>query len=322
MKKHLITTLAIAAFGSLAHAEDVVFKIGYQKGGLLTALKSLNWLDAAQKQGIKYEWYLFPAGPQLLEALRAGAIDFGTTGDTPTIFALAAGTPLRYVAITKTEDPRGSAIVVDKNSPIKSLKDLKGKKIALQRGSSAHYLTQLALAEVGLDLNDIEIINLPPAEARGALESGTVDAWTIWDPFYAIVQAGGNVRVLRDSKGLTDGVGYFSTVDRVLKDTGKKQALSYLLAELKRTADWTNKNTDKVVELWYEELGIPRDILKVVNRRSGDTKVTTFPLSQLKYLQKQSDTFFKLGIIPNKVNFTNELIGKVPFTKNVKVAQK
>ncbi|GGJ34905.1 aliphatic sulfonate ABC transporter substrate-binding protein [Deinococcus roseus] len=322
MKKQFLAALSLIALGSIAHAEDVVFKIGYQKGGLPVALKSLGWLDTAAKQGIKFEWYLFPAGPQLLEAERAGAIDFGSTGDTPSIFALAAGTPIRYVGITKNTDPKGSAILVPKDSPIKSIKDLKGKKVALQRGSAAHYLIQLALQEEKLDLNDVEIVNLPPAEARGALEGKAVDAWVIWDPFYAIAQAGGNVRVIRDSKGLIDGVGYWITVDRVLKDPGKKKALAYLLSELNRTAIWANKNKDKLVDLWFEDLGIPRDILKTVLLRSGDYNITAFPNSQLKYLQKEADTFYQLGVLPNKLNLTSEVIGKVPFSKNLSATGK
>ncbi|GEM49349.1 aliphatic sulfonate ABC transporter substrate-binding protein [Deinococcus cellulosilyticus] len=315
MKKRFLTAIALLSIGNLAQAEDIVFRIGYQKGGIFTALKSLGWLDEAAKYGIKYEWYLFPAGPQLLEAQRANAVDFGSTGDTPSIFALAAGTPLKYVGITKNPNPRTSAILVTRDSPIKSVKELKGKKVALQRGSSAHYFTQLALQEVGLDLNDIEIINLPPAEARGALESGAVQAWVIWDPFYAIAQAGNNVKVIRDNKGLTDGVGYWITVDRVLKDPGKKKALSYLLAELKRTADWANNNPDKLVDLWNEELGIPKDILKVVVKRALPYRIQPFPEKQLAYLQKESDAFFELGVIPVKTKFVTDFIGKVPFSK-------
>ncbi|GGJ28641.1 aliphatic sulfonate ABC transporter substrate-binding protein [Deinococcus roseus] len=316
MKKAFLTAIAVLSLGSVAQAEDIVFRIGYQKGGIFTALKSLGWLDESVKYGIKFEWYLFPAGPQLLEAQRAGAVDFGSTGDTPSIFALAAGTPLKYVGITKNPSPHTSAILVSKASPIKSTKDLKGKKVALQRGSSAHYFTQLALKEAGLDLNDIEVVNLPPAEARGALESGAVDAWTIWDPFYAIAEAGNNVRVIRDNYKLTDGVGYWITVDRVLKDAGKKKALSYLLAELKRTADWANNNPDKLVDLWNEELGIPRDVLKVVVKRALPYRIQPFPEKQLAYLQKESDAFFELGVIPNKTKFITDFIGKVPFTKS------
>ena len=113
-----------------------------------------------------------------------------------------------------------------------------------------------------------------------------------------------------------------ATVDRVLKDPGKKKALSYLLAELKRTADWANKNRDKLVDLWNEDLGIPKDILKTVLLRSGNYSITPFPASQLNYLQKEADTFYKLGVLPNKLNFTTDLIGKVPFTKNITASSK
>jgi len=115
-------------------------RIGYQKYGSLAALKARGTLDKRlAAQGIKAQWVEFPAGPQLLEGLNVGAIDFGTTGEAPPIFALAAGAPLVYVGY-QLPSPAGEAIVVPKNSPLRSVTDLRGKRVALNKGSNVHYL--------------------------------------------------------------------------------------------------------------------------------------------------------------------------------------
>ncbi|HEY9295947.1 MAG TPA: aliphatic sulfonate ABC transporter substrate-binding protein, partial [Phormidium sp.] len=182
--------------------ESNVIRIGYQKYGTLTLLKSRGNLEKRlASQSTSVQWIQFPAGPQLLEALNAGSIDFGHTGEAPPIFAQAAGAPLVYVA-NEPPNPKGEAILVPKDSPIQDVAGLKGKKVVFNKGSNVHYLVVEALRAAGLKYSDIKPIYLPPADARAAFEQGSVDAWAIWDPFFTVAKRATNARVLKDGEGL------------------------------------------------------------------------------------------------------------------------
>ena len=185
---------------ALATAREL--RIGIQKYGSLVLLKERGLLEQRlAPQGWTVTWTEFPGGPQLLEALNVGAIDFGTTGEAPPIFAQAAGAPLLYVGY-EPPAPQGEAILVPKDSPIADVAGLKGRKVALNKGSNVHYLLVKALEAAGLGYGDIEPVYLPPADARAAFERGSVDAWVIWDPFLAAAQAATGARTLADGTGL------------------------------------------------------------------------------------------------------------------------
>ena len=174
-----------------------------QKYGTLVLLKGKGLLEPKLAAlGYKVAWAEFPAGPQLLEALGAGAIDFGSTGEAPPIFAQASasGDRLLYVA-HEPPAPLGEAILVPKDSPIRSVADLKGSKVALNKGSNVHYLLVRALEAAGLSYADIQPIFLAPADARAAFERGSVDAWAIWDPFQAAAEAATQARTLVERHG-------------------------------------------------------------------------------------------------------------------------
>ncbi|HEX7650029.1 MAG TPA: aliphatic sulfonate ABC transporter substrate-binding protein, partial [Noviherbaspirillum sp.] len=183
--------------------------IGYQKYGTLTILKARGTLDKRlAAQGIEVKWTEFPAGPQLLEGLNVGSIDFGTVGEAPPIFAQAAGANLVYVA-NEPPAPLSEGIVVPKNSTLKSVADLKGKKVVLNKGSNVHYLLVKAMEKAGLNYKDIDVVYLPPADARAAFERGSVDAWVIWDPFLAAAEKQLGARILVDGKGLVANHQFF-----------------------------------------------------------------------------------------------------------------
>src|SRR4030081_2528910 len=180
----LSMSTALAGVGA-TYGQEKVVRIGFQKYGKLVLLKSKGTLeDRLKAAGYRVVWTEFPSGPPLLEALNVGAIDFGSTGETPPIFAQAAGAPLVYVA-HEPPAPQGEAILVPQDSPIKTLADLKGKKIALNKGSNVHYLLVKALEKGGAKYSEIEPMFLAPADARAAFERGSVAAWVIWDPFHA-----------------------------------------------------------------------------------------------------------------------------------------
>ena len=159
-------------------------RIGYQKSGAFLLLRGEGALEKKfDALGFKVEWKEFPSGPPLLEALNAGSIDVGHSGDAPLIFAQFSGVPFKYIGTTSPAEA-SAGIVVAKDSPIRTLQDLKGKRLAFTKGSSSHYLVAKALAEAGLTFEDIKPVYLQPAEARAAFQSGSVDAWAIWDPFF------------------------------------------------------------------------------------------------------------------------------------------
>src|SRR5580704_10697518 len=187
---------------ALTQNADKVLRIGYQKYGTLVLLKARGRLEKRLAPlHVQVKWTEFPAGPQLLEGLNVGSIDFGTVGEAPPIFAQAAGADLVYVG---NEPPAstGEAILVPKNSPIKTVAELKGKKVALNKGSNVHFLLVKLLEKAGVNYNDIDTIFLTPADARASFERGSVDAWAIWEPFLAAAQRQTDARILADGNGV------------------------------------------------------------------------------------------------------------------------
>ena len=181
--------LAGAALGPLAglpaHAQDsgTRLRVGFQKYGNFVVLKARGTLEKRlASQGVTVQWLEFPAGPQLLEGLNAGAIDVGTVGETPPIFAQAGGVDFVYIG-NEPPAPQGEAIVVLPDSPIRNVAQLRGKKVAFNKGSNVHYLLVKALEHAGLTYADIQPIYLTPADARAAFVQRNVDAWVIWDPY-------------------------------------------------------------------------------------------------------------------------------------------
>ena len=185
----VLSVSIVAALVSASYGQEKVVRIGFQKYGKLVLLKGRGALDEKLKAlGYKVTWTEFPSGPPLLEALNVGAIDFGIAGETPPIFAQAAGAPLVYLAYDPPA-PKGEAILVPKESPLKSVADLKGRKVALNKGSNVHYLLVKALEKAGLKYTDIQPVFLAPADALAAFTRGSVDAWVIWDPYEAAAEA-------------------------------------------------------------------------------------------------------------------------------------
>ncbi|UIY26595.1 sulfonate ABC transporter substrate-binding protein (plasmid) [Rhizobium leguminosarum] len=285
----------------LAGAAVKVVRIGYQKYGTLVLLKGKGLLEKKLKS-IDYtvEWTEFPGGPQP-EALNAGAVDFGSTGETPPIFAQAANAPLVYIA-HEPPAPRGEAILVPKDSPIKSVADLKGKKVAFNKGSNVHYLLVKALEEAGLTYEDVEPSFLAPADGRAAFEKGAVDAWVIWDPFQAAAEVAIEARELRNGEGIVPNhqfyLGTTSLVD------GHAQAIDVLIDAISEIDEWTKSDTAAAAAELSPSVGIPEPVLvKALERQSYGIK----SLDDTVVAQQQSiaDTFFKLKLIPKEVTIAD-----------------
>ncbi|MBD2249990.1 sulfonate ABC transporter substrate-binding protein [Nostoc parmelioides] len=274
-----------------------VVRIGYQKSAIL--LRSKGLLEKRlQPEGVSVEWIEFPAGPQLLEAMNVGSIDFGHTGESPPVFAQAAGAAITYIAGI-APSPASSAILVPQNSPIKTVNDLKGKKIAFQKGSSAHYMLVQILEKYGLKYSDIQPIYLPPADARAAFVKGSIDAWSIWDPFYAAAEQSSNARVLIDGTGINKQGGYYLASQKFAKE--QPQIIKAMLEEIQNVETWSDQNREEVAKTLSPILGIDlATIRKSTNRRKfGVTPIT----SELITLQQQvADKFYELKLIPKQIN--------------------
>lgn len=293
--------LAAVALGITAQpssADDKVIRIGYQKYGNVILLKNKGTLEGKLAEiGYKPVWSEFPSGPPLLEALNAGAIDFGHAGEAPPIFAQAAAAEFVYVA-HEPPAPRGEAILVPKDSPIKSVAELKGKKVALNKGSNVHYLLVKALEKAGVAYSDIELAFLAPADARAAFQSGQVDAWVIWDPFQASAEVGIDAKVLADGTDLVANHQFYLAGKNYAAGNGK--AIEVLLAELEKVNQWVKSDPKAAAEELAPPIGIPAPVLeKALNRQSYGLR----PLDATVTAEQQriADVFHSLGLLPKAI---------------------
>ncbi len=302
-RRRLIETSALAAPALLlnrtrAFAAAGTLRIGYQKSATaLVVLKGEGLLERKLRPlGFDVTWNEFPSGPPLLEALNAGAVNLGYTGETPPIFAQAGGTPIVYLA-NGPASPHTEAILVHAESPIHALADLKGRKIALNKGSNVHWLLVAALRRAGLRYADIEPVYLAPADAQPAFFSGAVDAWVIWDPFYAAAQAAG-ARPLVDASGLVPNYPFY-LARRDFADSGSA-ALGATIEALASIEAYIPANKAKVAAEVAPLLGISPAILEVELSRDtyGIARTTRAVLSQQ---QKIADAFYALRLIPRPI---------------------
>ena len=281
-----------------AGAADKVVRIGFQKYGTLVLLKGKGTLEK-KLEAINYrvEWAEFPGGPQLLEALNAGAVDFGSTGETPPIFAQAANAPLVYIA-HEPPAPRGEAILVPKDSPVKSVADLKGKMVAFNKGSNVHYLLVKALEEAGLTYEDVEASFLAAADGRAAFERGAVDAWVIWDPFQAAAEVAVEARELRNGEGIVPNYQFYLGTSALVDNHAK--AVDVLIDAISEIDAWTMSDTAAAAAELSPSVGIPEPILvKALERQSYG--ISSLNGSVVAQQQAIADAFFELKLIPKKV---------------------
>lgn len=310
----VVSLLALQVSAKEQQATEL--RIGYQKYGNLLLVKTKGNLEKElAKQGITVKWIEFPGGPQLLEGLNVGSIDFGVTGETPPIFAQAAGANLVYVA----NEPAAStseAIVVAQDSPIQSVVELKGKRVALNKGSNVHYLLVRALQQAGLKYADIKPIYLNPSDARAAFESNSVDAWVIWDPFQAAAEIQLSVRVLKDGSELVNNHQFYLASRPYAEQN--PQVITAIIEEIQKVGAWPKNNPEEVAELVAPILGLSKEItLLAVTRQSYGTSFITPEV--VAEQQKIADTFFQLRLIPKKLT-VSEVIWTPPIAQQAKQA--
>jgi sulfonate transport system substrate-binding protein len=281
-------------------AQSNVVRIGYQKYGTLFLLKARGNLDERLKaQGLTVQWVQFPAGPQLLEALNTGSIDYGSTGETPPVFAQAAGAPLIYAA-NEPPDPTGEAILVAKDSPIQKVADLKGKKVVLNKGSNVHYLLVRALEDAGLKYSDVKAIYLPPADARATFEKGSVDAWVIWEPFLTVAKKATGARVLKDGVGLVANRQFY-LVSKPFAEQYPDRVKS-VIEETQKVNVWAKGNAKEAATILSPQVSI--DVATLTEILQGRSYGITQPVSAdvVEYQQKVADAFLTLKLLPKPIS--------------------
>jgi sulfonate transport system substrate-binding protein len=301
-RRFLVSAAATTAFASplatLAQKTPRTFRIGYQKGWL-SILKARGILEKRLTPlGVAVTWTEFNAGPVQLEALNVGAIDFGDVGEAPPIFAQAAGAPLVYAGATVPR-PRLEAVIVPKGSPIKTVADLKGKRVAYNKGSNVQYFLVKLLEKNGLKYSDVQSVFLPPPDARAAFERGAVDAWIIWDPFLASAQKTLDAQLLVDATGVVNNrLYYFTSRDYA---THNADVLRIAIEEVNTIDTWISKNKPAAAAELSQILGLDKSITEIFLARAA---YGTAPVNQsiLQEQQNIADTFFELKLIPKKLN--------------------
>lgn len=303
-----VVSLAIVAgaTGTTALAEDKVVRVGFQKYGKLVLLKNKGTLEGKLKAlGYTVTWTEFPSGPPLLEAINAGAIDFGNAGEAPPIFAQAARVPFVYVAY-EPPAPRGEAILVPKASPLRSVADLKGKKVALNKGSNVHYLLVKALEKAGVAYTDIQTVFLAPADARAAFERGAVDAWVIWDPFQAAAEAATGARTLADGTGIVANTQFYLGARKFVG--ANAAALDVLLTQLREVDDWARGDIAAVAAQLSPSIGLPAPVVEVALKRQS-YGIKPIDAGAIAEQQKIADAFHTLGLLPRAIKVADAKAG-------------
>lgn len=289
-------TLGAPAMTTFAQTPRAL-RIGYQKG-YLSLLKARGTLEKRLAPlGVSLTWTEFNAGPVQLEALNVGAIDFGDVGEAPPIFAQAAGAPLAYVAGTVPR-PRSEGVLVPKDSGIRSVADLRGRKVALNKGSNVHYFLVKLLEKHGLRYADVQPVFLAPADARAAFEKGSIDAWVIWDPFFAAAQKTLDARLLADAAGVVGNRAYyFSSLSYADRNA---DVLRIAIEELNKIDIWAKVNRDLLAAELAPLFGLPRPVVDLATARSeyGTGPITPAIISEQ---QKIADTFYELKLVPRRI---------------------
>ena len=288
-----------AALSREARAQAGVkeIRVGYQKNGVLVIARQQATLEKHfASRGIAVKWIEFSSGPPMLEAMNVGSVDYGAVGDSPPVFAQAAGAAIVYAAGQPITN--GQGILIPSNSSIRGIADLRGKRVGFTKGSSAHNIVVQTLEKAGLTYADITPVYLTPPDAGPAFANGSIDAWSIWDPYFAIGETKQNGRILVNASDITKTNSFYIANRNFAKSHG--QVLQEIIDVTTATAKWAESHREEVAKALSAVTNIPLDIQTVAANRSSfavgpvtDDIITT--------QQGVADRFFKLGLIPKQV---------------------
>jgi sulfonate transport system substrate-binding protein len=298
----LIGLMLIAGTAGSAVAQDNVVRMGNQRVGAYALLKARGILeDRLKPLGYTVSWKEFSSGPLLLDGLKVGAVDFGHGGEAPPIFAQAAGAEILYIG-HEPPAPQGEAILVPKDSPIKTIADLKGKKIGLNKGSNVHYLLVRALENAGLKYADVDVVFLSPADGRTAFDKGTLDAWVIWEPYRTAAEMSSGARTLADGRGLVSNHEFFFVTKSFAQEHPK--VIDVVLGAARDVYAEAVKDMAGTAKTFSVAAGFPVPVMEVALSRRG---FGVEPMSDqvIADQQKIADTFKALGLTPTAINVSD-----------------
>lgn len=285
--------LPIAARAAPTPSPATELRIGMQKIGPLVVLRKQRTLEQSLS-GLKVSWVEFNSGPPIMEALNARSIDFAYSGDAPPIFAQAAGVDMVYVGY-QHNNGANEGLLVHQDSPVKTVADLKGHRIGVTRGSSAHNFVLQVLNHAGMTLADIQVSYLQPSDAAAAFRQGGIDAWAIWDPFFAVAEQDPQTRVLTTGVGVSPTNNFFLARRAYADDN--PALMSTLVHTLNDTAEWTRSHQEELTQLMSQLTGVDVAAERVATGR-GSFTAALLDDGVIAQQQQIADTFFQQRVIP------------------------
>lgn len=285
--------------GTSNNSNQVEVRIVSSKIGPLSVLRKQDaFKNNFTSKGYSVKWLEFGGGPQQFEALNTGNLDITFAGESPSIFAQAAGMQIVNIATTNP-NPQSVAFLVPNNSPMKSIADLKGKKVALQKASAVQYTLVKGLAQAGLKLSDIQPVYLAPADANVAFSQQQVDAWVTWEPFITWTEEKGTGRILKDGEGLKD-IGNFYTTSRKFAEE-HPEFIKLFLEEVQKAEAWTRDNPREFAQLMASELGTDA---KAMEKVISKYKPGIVPISDRVIAKQQeiANMYYEIGMLPKQID--------------------
>ena len=308
----LLPALALAACGddeqsgssaassaSPADLKNVTLRVGVQKDGIRAVLERTGALKDAPYE---VEFSTFQFGPPLVEAAGADKIDLAWVGSTPPIFGAAAGADFKIIAAVKERDAQENSILVPRDSDIRRVEDLKGKRVAVPKGSSAHGLLLNALKRVGLTGDDITPVFLAPADGLAAFSAGKVDAWTVWDPFTIQAQQDLGARAITGGEPDEAGLGFEIASSKALEDPAKRAAIADYVERLSGAWKWAGENPDAWGDAWAKDSGLPASVTRKAARVKA-SDIVPLDGAIVERSQKLADLLREQKVLPGEVDF-------------------
>lgn len=298
------TTLAVALMAMPVLAQDVVLRVGDQVGAERARLEAAGLLDDVP---YRIEWSVYPAAVNLHEALKAGAIDLGSSADSPAVSAIAGGSKVR-IAAAFNNGGKGTSIIVPEDSDIASVADLRGKTISpTTRGSVSHYLVLGALKQAGIDPSEVTLAFLAPTDASAAFQAGSIDAWGTWGVYTARSIGVLNAKKLLDGAGINSGYSVYAATEEALADPARRAAIADYADRIERAYAWSRDNREDFLDFYSAFTKQDREVVEPMF--DEQTAYTRRPVDDAfaADLQQVHDTWVEAGVLSGTLDLSKSI---------------